>query len=55
MSAPDHLEAKLAARFAKTRPAAARPRSGDPAPRVAATIAMVSWMIAGRSPRAKAW
>ncbi len=51
ISAPDHLEATLAARFAKTRPAAARPRLWWMPPlALAATIAMVSWMIRGPVP-----
>ena len=51
ISAPDALEANLAARFRKTRPAAARPRLWWMPPlALAAAIAMVSWMIRGPVP-----
>ncbi len=51
IAAPSALEAALAARFRRTRPAAARPRLWWMAPfALAATIALVSWMIRGPVP-----
>jgi hypothetical protein len=45
-SAPDALEGTLVARFRRTRPAEARPRLWWMPPlALAATLAMVSWMI----------
>ncbi len=51
MRAPDALEGALAARFRKTRPAAARPRLWWMPPlALAAAIAMVSWVVRGPVP-----
>ena len=51
MSAPDAIEGALAARFRKVRPASARPRLWWMPPfALAATIALVSWMIRGPVP-----
>ena len=53
--APEHLVGALAARFRKARPAAARPRLWWMPPlALAATIAMVSWMIRGPVPDGEA-
>jgi hypothetical protein len=55
LSAPAGLEATLAQRFRKTRPAAARPRLWWMPPlALAATIAMVSWVIRGPVPEGEA-
>jgi len=49
--APDAMEAKLRARFRKTKPAAGRPRLWWMPPlALAATIALTSWMIRGPVP-----
>jgi hypothetical protein len=51
LAAPDALEATLTNRFRKTRPSAARPRLWWMPPfALAATIALVSWMIRGPVP-----
>ena len=51
MSAPDAIEGALAARLRKVRPAGTRPRLWWMPPfALAATIALVSWMIRGPVP-----
>jgi hypothetical protein len=55
LSAPAAIEGELAKRFRKTRPAASRPRLWwIPPLALAATIAMVSWMIRGPVPEGEA-
>jgi len=55
INAPDALERALVARFGKARTAASRPRLWWMPPlALAATIAMVSWIIRGPDPRAVA-
>ncbi len=52
LSAPAALEGELARRFRSTRPAAARPRLWWMPPlALAATIALVTWMIRGPLPK----
>jgi hypothetical protein len=51
IAAPEGIEAQLVSRFRKTRPAAARPRLWWMPPlALAATIAMVSWLLRGPVP-----
>ncbi|MEP7067980.1 MAG: hypothetical protein ABI789_02020 [Usitatibacter sp.] len=55
VSAPEAIEAALLARFRKTRPAAARPRLWWVPPfALAATIAMVTWVVRGPVPEGEA-
>lgn len=55
LSAPEALERALVARFGKTRPAASRPRLWWMPPlALAATIALMSWVVRGPLPEPRA-